>query len=311
MELRFFDDPREFLTVTGDHLAVQPVVSTVVTTVAERIARERATGVPWPDGFPCWFATVVEDGLVVGAAMRTAPFGSSPLFLLPMPDAAARELAHILLDRGESVVAANGALPATQVFCDELALRTGQSTTVAVHNRLFELGSLTQPQPVVGKLRPARVDEEQLVLPWYDAFMADADEQAGRARGSSAHDAPAPDVTRRNIAAERVFLWEDGAGRPVSVVGASVPAYGVSRLGPVYTPPAERGKGYASNAVTEVSRQLVADGARVCLFTDQANPTSNKIYQQLGFRAVVDMVKMLLEPIGRREAPRARSRASQ
>ncbi len=299
MELRLFDDPSEFLALAGDYLSAQPVVSTVVTTVAERIARERAAGVPWPDGVPCWFAAGLDGEVVVGAAMRTAPFGSYPLFLLPMPEDAARGLAHVLLDRGESVSAANGALPATQVFCDELALHTGRSTTVDRHTRLFELGSLTEPRPAVGKLRPARSDEEQLVLRWYEAFMADADEQAGRARGSSAHEAPGPGVIRRNIAEERVFVWEDGTGQPVSVVGASIPVYGVSRVGPVYTPPAERRKGYASNAVAEVSRQLVADGARTCLFTDQANPTSNKIYQQLGYRAVVDMVQMLLEPVGR------------
>ena len=89
MELRFFDDPAEFLDATGEYLAVEPVVSTVVATVAERINRERSAGVPWPTGVPCWFVAVVQDGEVVGAGMRTATFGAYPLFLLPMPDEAA------------------------------------------------------------------------------------------------------------------------------------------------------------------------------------------------------------------------------
>src|SRR6478735_4133135 len=123
MEMQFFDDPGEFLHATGQHLAEQPVMSTVVATVAERIVRERSAGIPWPDGVPCWFVAVLQDGEVVGVGMRTATFGAYPLFLLPMPDEAARELAQVVLDRGEQVASANGALPAVQIFCGEVAAR--------------------------------------------------------------------------------------------------------------------------------------------------------------------------------------------
>jgi predicted GNAT family acetyltransferase len=43
-----------------------------------------------------------------------------------------------------------------------------------------------------------------------------------------------------------------------------------------------------------VSRRLRADGARVCLFTDRANPTSNRIYQAIGFVPVVDMANLVV-----------------
>jgi hypothetical protein len=62
---------------------------------------------------------------------------------------------------------------------------------------------------------------------------------------------------------------------------------GVACVCPVYRPPAQRGRGWASNAVAEVSRRIQVEGARVCLFTDQANPTSNKIYVALGYRPMV------------------------
>ncbi len=296
MELRFFDDPQEFLELTGDHLARQPVVNTVVTTVAERIVREQAAGVAWPAGVPCWFVAVLQDGDVVGTAMRTAPFGSYPLFLLPMPADAARQLAHVVLERTEQVSAANGALPAVQLFCDEVAARRGGAADVDVHTRLFELDRLIDPPPVEGRLRPAQSDEESLVVRWFAAFMVDADEQAGRPPGSSAHEAPEEDAVRRAMKEGRLLVWEDVAGRPVSMLGASQPAYGASRIGPVYTPPADRGNGFASAAVAEVSRRILAQGARACLFTDQANPTSNKIYQRLGYRAVVDMAQVVVRP---------------
>jgi predicted GNAT family acetyltransferase len=82
--------------------------------------------------------------------------------------------------------------------------------------------------------------------------------------------------------------------RRVHLTGVNPPSFGVARVGPVYTPPVQRGRGWASNAVAEVSRQIQAEGARVCLFTDQANPISNKIYAALGYRPVVDMANLVI-----------------
>ena len=80
----------------------------------------------------------------------------------------------------------------------------------------------------------------------------------------------------------------------VHLTGAQQPAHGVTRIGPVYTPPGRRGHGFASAAVAGVTGEFVAAGVRVCLFTDQANPTSNRIYQALGFEPVVDMVNLVV-----------------
>ena len=99
---------------------------------------------------------------------------------------------------------------------------------------------------------------------------------------------------RRRIGAGRIFVW-DVDGLAVHVTAATEPAFGVSRIGPVYTPREHRGHGYASRAVYEVSKHLVDSGVRACLFTDQANPTSNKIYEALGYERVVDMANLLVE----------------
>jgi len=65
------------------------------------------------------------------------------------------------------------------------------------------------------------------------------------------------------------------------------------RIGPVYTPPELRGRGYASALVAGTSQQLLDGGKRFCfLFTDLANPTSNGVYQRLGYRPVEDRVVM-------------------
>jgi hypothetical protein len=290
--LRFLEDAGEFLDVAGEHLAAAPVISTVVASIASRTVSRQAAGFQPPEG--TWWLVVEEDGEIVGAAMRTATFGPRPPFLLPMPEAASRLLARTLHDRGEDVRAANGALPAVRTFAEETALLVGGEVTVAQHTRLHELGELVEPRRVPGRLVVATDRDVDLVRAWFEAFMGDADEQTGRPRGTSAHEVPDTEETLRRIGSGTVWLRLDEAGLPVHLTAANPPAFGVARVGPVYTPPEQRGRGWASAAVHEVSSLLRAQGASVCLFTDQANPTSNRIYAALGYRPVVDMANLLI-----------------
>jgi predicted GNAT family acetyltransferase len=193
-----------------------------------------------------------------------------------MPDQASVALAHVLYERGEQVLGVNGALPAVDLFAAEMVRLVGGRVEVAHHTRLHELRQLTFPRPVPGRLVTASENDVDLVSEWFTAFMGDADEQAGRRR--------------------LVWLWVDPTGTPVHLTATNPPAVGVARIGPVYTPPGQRGRGWASNAVAEVSRRLQVEGSRVCLFTDQANPTSNKIYAALGYRPVVDMADLRIVP---------------
>ncbi len=58
----------------------------------------------------------------------------------------------------------------------------------------------------------------------------------------------------------------------------------------MYTPPEARRRGYASALVASVSQAALDAGRRFCfLFTDQANPTANHIYQAIGFEPVRDV----------------------
>jgi predicted GNAT family acetyltransferase len=291
VDLELLTDPAAFLDVAGDHLAAMPVVATVVATVAARAMGEIEDGLPQDPRH--WYAVVRDGGAVVGVGMRTAPHGDRPAYLLPMPDEAARLLARTVHDRGEDLRAVNGALPAVQVFADELARLTGRTPQVWEHTRLHELGDLVEPRPVPGVLRAAERDDLEVCLAWFTAFLGEADEQSGRAPGRTAIETFTDADMLRRIDGGRVWLWEDG-GEVVHLTGANAPAFGVARVGPVYTPREHRGRGYASATVARVSRHVVDQGARACLFTDRANPVSNRIYAALGYRPVVDMANLVL-----------------
>jgi GNAT superfamily N-acetyltransferase len=291
--MQFCADPGRFLADAADYLAADPVINTVVTTIAHRMSSQQASGVPVSDR-DWWLVVRDESGVVVGAGMRTAPFAPFPLFLLPMPDQAAIALARALYERGEEALGINGALPAVELCAAELTRLGGGRVEVGQHTRLHELGELVRPAPVPGGLAVATADDVELVSEWFGAFMGDADEQAGRPRGASAHEVPDRADLLGRLGAGRIWFWVDRTGKPVHLTAANPPSFGVARLGPVYTPPDQRGRGWASNAVAEVSGRLQAEGVRVCLFTDQANPTSNKIYAALGYRPVVDMANLVI-----------------
>jgi hypothetical protein len=301
--LVFFADPQAFLTAAADHLAADPVLSTVVATVTTRLRDEWAElEDPAPAVANRWWVLVQDDaGSIVGAGMRTAPSPPYPPYLMPMPDQAADRLARELFERGEDVGGVNGALPAIQVFAGTYAALAGAEVSVGMHTRLFELGELQPPPAAPGRLRPARAGDLDLAIDWFEAFGRDADEQAGRPAGTHSDTGvgyPDPEGIRRRIDAGRLWFWEDDDGTPVHLTGANPPAFGVSRIGPVYTPAAFRRRGFAGAAVSEVSAILQSNGERVCLFTDQANPTSNSIYQAIGYRPVVDMANLRINQKG-------------
>lgn len=110
MRLEFCTDPAKFLSMAGGHLAADPVLSTVVTTMAHRTLSQQREDI-LPADRDWWLVVTDDSETVVGAGMRSATFPPYPPFLLPMPDQPAVGLARVLHERGEEVRAINGALP--------------------------------------------------------------------------------------------------------------------------------------------------------------------------------------------------------
>jgi predicted GNAT family acetyltransferase len=90
------------------------------------------------------------------------------------------------------------------------------------------------------------------------------------------------------LAAGRLWVWDDGG--PVAMARHTAVVAGVSRVGWVFTPPARRGRGYARACVGHLSAHLHARHVAVVLYADLANPTSNRLYQRLGYEAVAEVL---------------------
>ena len=76
-------------------------------------------------------------------------------------------------------------------------------------------------------------------------------------------------------------------GQPVSLAGFHNPiellGKKIGRVGPVYTPKEFRKNGYASLITAHVTKKVIEQDAIATLYTQAENPTSNKIYQELGY----------------------------
>ena len=221
---------------------------------------------------------LVEDaGEVLGAALRTPPHN---LVVARAPEAAITALAESIRGDLPGVV---GAVPEVGHF---VAARHARAQPRA-RQGIYALRELVQPlRRAAGTPRPATRDDRPLLLEWWGAFAAEALGENASAEGI------ARTVDHRLTARPGgIDLWEDD-GRPVSLVAFGSPTPNGMRIGPVYTPPKLRGRGYASSLTAHVSAAQLASGRAFCfLYTDLANPTSNKIYTKLGYERVCDSVE--------------------
>jgi len=229
----------------------------------------------------CYLATVEEDGTVVACALRTPPYSA----LLTRADRRALEsLAADLADKYEDLPGVAGPEPAAGVFARLWAARSEAAAGPAVRMRVFEASRVVQPPAAAGTFRAATETDLPIVARWTAAFI----EEAGLAEPSDPED-----VARERIREGSLFIWEDA--QLVSMAAWAGRTGRIVRINYVYTPPEHRGRGYASACVASLTRQLLDEGvALCCLYTDLANPTSNKIYQAIGHRRVCEAAEYRL-----------------
>jgi predicted GNAT family acetyltransferase len=173
-------------------------------------------------------------------------------------------------------------------LAETIAEGVGRRGVPHMGERILALDDYVAPDPVPGTLRAVTTAELDEVVRWIDAFTTEAGIL----------------VVDNRAAAEssigRLWFWEVDSA-PVAMAGhASVvatPGAVVARIGPVYTPPAYRGRRYGSAVTAAVVEHLLPRVDAVMLYTDAANPTSNAIYERIGFRHVGDIVDLDLVPV--------------
>ncbi|QFZ16876.1 GNAT family N-acetyltransferase [Saccharothrix syringae] len=275
-EVTKHDDFAEFWALAGDHFTTDPVAHTVAVAAVHRRLNHAM-----PDDPPALLVTASEDGDLVAAALRVPPW---PLEVSGVPPQWAEAVADALAGEVE-LPGVTGPRESAEAFVMAWAARTGCGAREVMSLRLYRLGELVPPD-VPGTARPATEADADLLTRWYLDFRAEAtDQEADDALVEQA----ARFVHRLPVNGGAHVLWCDGAGTPVAWAATSPPASGMSRIGPVYTAREHRRRGYGAAVTAACATWAREHGAEhVVLFTDLANPTSNSVYQRIGFRPVGD-----------------------
>ena len=191
-------------------------------------------------------------------------------------------------EAGAGIPGAVGAVPEIDGFvaaCARLARGHTASRGCSRASTRSTRSSSLRPPP--GAPREATPADRELLVRWWGEFGVEA---LGALEQDEEQNARSVDH-RLTAPGNGIALWELG-GEPVSAVGYGSPTPTGVRIGPVYTPPEHRGRGYASALTAHVSAEQLAAGRSFCfLYTDLANPTSNKIYVAIGYRRVCDSIQ--------------------
>ncbi len=283
MRLRRDQDPATWLDAVEDFLP-RDAARNVLLYAAVEALRERPELISGPP----WLATVEDDGgSVVGAGTLWPP---NPLALSPLtPPDALPLIADDLVAAGrvEQVNAMSCTEALVAAFLPLWRERTGRAGEVHTRMRLYRIDAPPRVPDVPGQFRMATAADLDLLVDWSLAFEAEA------WHGGMHSDR---ERLRANVRARiegrggGVGLWVvDGECVSMAAYGGRPPT--LARLAPVYTPPALRRHGYGSAVTAALTAEIFARGHPVCmLFTDLANPTSNRIYADIGYRAVTDWV---------------------
>jgi uncharacterized protein len=273
VHLSIQSDAQAFLAVAGPMLYAHETVNNLILGVSERLSNE-PTAYENP-----FFATISrDDGVVILAAVMTPPHN-----LILAGEEQAELGFPILIDHLHGhqihVPGVIGPAETAEAFSQAWVQMNGGTAEVSMRQRVYELHQVRMPEIPTGEFRMASTAEIPIIAEWIQAFEAEALEKSTEL-----------DVARadRLVARGMMYVWSLGR-EIVSMAMKTRPIAHSITIGEVYTPPEHRRRGYAGMLVACLSQHLLDEGYQfVNLFTDLDNPTSNKIYQDLGYQPVCD-----------------------
>ncbi|MDJ0617684.1 MAG: GNAT family N-acetyltransferase [Calothrix sp. MO_192.B10] len=274
MRLLRFNDSKQFYDTAKDYLLQYEAHHCLPLAIAETLVKH-------PQRYNCqpYLAVVESAGEVVATAIRTPPY---KLVLSRIEDLGAVELiAKDLYSQQTELPGFSGLIEETLAFAQTWQNITDQACQLGMQMRIHQLQTVQDIPRSQGHLRNATDEYRSLLLKWYKEFDTEAMGAMGGTQESIER------AIDHHLQQNTAYIWENEV--PVTMIFCAGATANSKRIGPVYTPPEYRKQGYATTCVAELTEKLLQAGSKFCcLFTDLANPTSNKIYRKIGYLPVAD-----------------------
>jgi uncharacterized protein len=230
-----------------------------------------------------YFFTVEDAGKLLGAALMAPPRNS---IISRMPQSGLVALADYYLENAISIPGVVGPKNTIRLFADYWKTRTGTAFHTKMSQRIYACERVLTRTYARGHLRPATKDDEPLATQWAADFCRDA----GIADEIEAMTARIPNI----IETGSLYVWDNDQIVSTALVQRET-THGIS-ISMVYTPAHLRNRGYATSCVAAVTQRMLDSGKTFCcLYTDLTNPTSNSIYQKIGYKPVCDSEDLAFE----------------
>jgi uncharacterized protein len=272
-QIEFFSDAAQFLERTLPFLLRREAEHCLIVGLLDGLR----SGEQW-GASPPLMALVKNRDEVAAVVLMTPPHNLILSWIAndPTIDAIAAEL-HA---RGIAIPGVNSSAEVAKKFAQKWSELSGQSFRIQMAQRIYQLSRVTMESRGPGRLREPTESDEALLRDWRAAFSIDAEHMdPEQAREAAAQPMPK---------SRRLMLWEV-EGTAVSMAGYAGPTPNGIRVAWVYTPPQNRGKGFAGACVAALSQRLLDDGRKFCfLYTDLGNPISNQVYLKIGYEPVTD-----------------------
>ena len=285
IEVISHDHASELISLSGPYLEQNESENNLPIGLAYRLAED-----PYYYGSELpLLLSILEHGRVVGVVVMTPP---KRIILSKIDSNVPATVAHLVRHLRRIDVRIPGVVgPAieAQAFADcwvEGIL--GGSAKVSRQMRVFEARSVANLPLSPGKMRLAGMDDHPRMTEWIVAFS--------EVVGESVNFVDAISSAEKRIKDQQLYVWDHGG--PVSFAGVARAMRNGATIGPVYTPPEHRGKGYATSCVLLLTKKLLSDGYSFSsLYTDLSNPTSNSIYIKIGYVPIGDALELDFLPI--------------
>ncbi len=272
---------RSFLAATRSMLEEREAENNLILGLATTLAGDRT----YYGEAPPLLVSVHAGEACIGAALRTPPRN---IILYARPGAATtfvRQLCTYLVAEGIRIPGVIGPKETVARFSEAWARQAGAQPIVEVREMVYRLDTVTAVPVAPGRFRRAEDSDRELLREWMLQFHAEAVEPISAVEAAQ--------LTDRKLLEGALYVWEREA--PVSLAGWVRPTRNGITIGPVYTPEAHRGKGYATSCVARLSDLLLEEYSFCSLFTDLSNPVSNSIYQKIGFRPINPVLQTRFE----------------
>ena len=272
----FFDDPHAYYEQAHHLWEAAETRNNLILGLALRLQSNLHV---YGEAMPLMALVKDETGEIRASALMTPPF-ALVVQSEPLNEPALEALADALIANDWHLPGVNGIAEVSDCFAEIWQEKSGQQARRIVNTRAYELRQVLPVDYPPGEMKLAEESDAQRAADMHNAMVEEV--IVGPRRLGTA------ESELEIIRKKRTFFWVD-AGEVVSITLATRPQIKGICIGGVYTPPALRRRGYARALVAEVSKELLSRGYELTnLFTDLANPTSNKIYQEVGYRPVAD-----------------------